>query len=68
MIWNMTQPWMARELAVLEVNLVYEYVNRTFSTCRKSRNKSQIHDAAEENNSPHVQASNNTSNDEAVTP
>ena len=67
-IWNMVEPWKARESARLEVECASVDINDSYATHSKFRNKSKIPDTAKENTLPSTQASNNTNTDDAVTP
>ena len=51
----------------LEVDLASIYINSSYTSHSKLRNKFQIPDAAEDNNSPPTQASNDTHFDETAT-
>ena len=59
---------MTREVEGLEVDFTSVDINNSYTTCHKSRNKSQIPDTAEENNLPPTQASKNTHGDDAAMP
>ena len=52
----------------LKVDFTSVDINNSYTTCSKSRNKSQMPDTAEENNLLPIQASNNTQSYEAATP
>ena len=64
----MTQTQMTVELVGLEVDFTSVDINSSYAIHSKLRNKSQIPDAAEENNLPPTQASNITYVDEAASP
>ena len=64
----MVQPQMTRELVGVEVDLTSVVINRSYATHSKLRNKSQIHDAAKENNLSPTEVGKNTYNDGAATP
>ena len=66
--WNMTQPWMPRQLVGLEVKITTVDIISSYDTHCKSRNKSQISETAKENSLSPTQASNNTHDEEAATP
>ena len=52
----MAKPWMTRELAGLDIGLTSVDINSGYATHSESRNKSQIPDAAREDNVPSTQA------------
>ena len=58
---------MARNLAGLEVDLTNVDITSSYATYSQSEKKSQIPDAAGENNLPCTQASNSTNDDKTVT-
>ena len=59
---------MIRWLVRSEVDFTSVGVNNSYATHSESRNKSQIPDAAKENNLPPTQSSANTHGDEAASP
>ena len=63
----MPQLWIARELVRLEFNFTNVDINHTYAIHSKSTNKSQLSDAAKENNLSPSQASNNTHSDKVAT-
>ena len=63
----MAQPYMTRELAGLETDLMNVDINSGYATCSQLNNKSQIPDAAGEHNLPSTHAINNAHDDEAAT-
>ena len=62
----MAQSQMKRELGGLEVDLASVDINSSYATHSKLRNKSEIPDAAEDNNLPPTQACNDTHIDETA--
>ena len=66
-IWNRAQPWMARKLAWLEIDLTNVDIYSGYATCSQLRNKSLILDVGGENSSPSTPATNNTNIDEVAT-